>query len=63
MPRVGSSRATTAAGSPAPIPRPASTIAQTSLTSLFGSIMRRLPFISPWYATFMPIELSPGDEV
>ena len=38
-------------------------IAQTSLTSWFGSIISVLPFISSWYAMFMPIELSPGDEV
>src|SRR5438270_599380 len=40
---------------------PASTMAHTSFTSLLGSIMKRLSFISSWYAMFIPIELSPGD--
>ncbi len=38
-------------------------IAHTSFTSRFGSIISRLPFISSCQATFMPIELSPGDDV
>ena len=38
-------------------------MAHTSFTSRFGSIIVRPPFISSWYATFMPMELSPGDEV
>jgi hypothetical protein len=42
---------------------PARMIAQISLTSRLGSIIRREPFISSCQATFMPIELSPGDDV
>ena len=38
-------------------------MAHTSLTSRFGSIISVPRFISSWYAMFIPIELSPGDEV
>jgi hypothetical protein len=38
-------------------------IAQISLTSRLGSIVTVPPFMSAWYAMFMPIELSPGDDV
>ena len=38
-------------------------IAHTSFTSRFGSIISSPWLINSWKARFIPIELSPGDEV